>query len=149
MKNYFFATHLTFRPLIRTAPRFKNVLIRLLRRSNVLYFPNSSPRRSPACSRTSLTRIDFLPSFSFSIHSYSPVEIHIPLVDRLQNIWKLEVVFSWQPQIKNVGIWKLEVGDFGSWDLNFHRADELCIKLTLSACPCVLIFGEFFSKIIT
>ena len=121
MKNYFFATHLTFRPLIRTAPRFKNVLIRLLRRSSVLYFPNSSPRRSPACSRTSLTRIDFLPSFSFSIHSYSPVEIHIPLVGWLQNIWKLEVgiwklevVFSWQPQIKNVGIWKLE---FGSWKL--------------------------------
>ena len=36
-----------------------------------LYFPDSSPRRSPACSRTSLTRIDFLASISSSTHSYS------------------------------------------------------------------------------
>ena len=71
MKNYFFATHLNFRPPIRTASRLKNVFIRWPRRSNFLYFPNSSPSRSPACSRTSLTRIDFLASISSSTHSYS------------------------------------------------------------------------------
>ena len=72
MKNYFFATHLTFHPPIRTASWFNNVLIRLLRRSNVLYFPDSFPKRSPACSRTSLTRI----IFSYQFHS-QPIRIVI------------------------------------------------------------------------
>ena len=98
MKNYFFATHLTFRPLIRTAPRFKNVLIRLLRRSNILYFPNSSPRRSPACSRTSLTRIiDFFALISFSTHSYSNRNFLLGVFSRTKRFLQTTVHFLKAP----------------------------------------------------
>eukprot|EP00493_Phyllostaurus_siculus_P008784 UN08893 len=41
------------------------------RASQTFIFLDSSPRRSPACSRTSLTRIDFLAPISSSTHSYS------------------------------------------------------------------------------
>ena len=37
-------------------------------------------------------------------------------------------MIGWLPQkILEVGIWKLEVGDFGSWDINFHRDVKLYI----------------------
>ena len=60
----------TLRPPIATL-RLMNVFIRLPRRSNFLYFRNSTVRRSAAWFQTSLTRINFLASLSFSANSYS------------------------------------------------------------------------------